>query len=187
VKSKATKSLYPFILLVALSSIYEIVFIYFLKFDSDYWSKIYLFLEFVTLVFVFNKNSDKSFRFVSYFFCILFFCSYFYFKIIKTDIPTLKTDGILSIIEFFYVVFFSIYWFISVFNKREAASLLQLPFFYFVSGLVIYFSGTIFLFLLSEELLKEGLSLNQYWVVNVVLLLFFRVLLLVAIWMGRNT
>lgn len=185
--NKAIKSIYPFILLVALSSLYEIIFIYFLKSDSDDWSMVYLLLEFSTLLYVFTKNSQKFFRIISFIFFIVFIGFFYYFKVIKTEIYTLQSDGYLSLIEFLYVIPFSLFWFVSVFKRTEEDSLLKLPFFYFIVGLLVYFSGTIFLFLFSEEIIQEGLSLYEYWVVNLILVLFFRILLIVSIWKGRAT
>lgn len=182
----ATKSLYPFVLLVAFSSIYEIVFIYYFNFDSNIWSKIYLILEFIALLLVFTKNSENSFKYTSFFFSVVFFSFYVYFVAINTELHTLKTDGILSIIEFFYIIAFSIRWFISVFKRFQVETIVVLPMFYFISGLLIYYSGTIFLFLLSEEILNAGLSLVDYWVVNIVLVLIFRILLIISIWKGRT-
>lgn len=105
---------------------------------------------------------------------------------IMNNFYELKTYGFLAIIEFFLIIIFSINWFVNVFKNKDVESLLQLSHFYFISGLLIYYSGTIFLFILSDEILQAGLSLKSYWTVNLILLLIFRILLIISIWKGRT-
>lgn len=177
--------MYPYLLLVAFSSLYELIFIHFLQFNSDKWATIYLLFEFSVLSLVFSKNAKKWFKYVCLFFVLLFLMSFVYLSFIIKGNYELKVYGLLAIIEFFLIIFFSIYWFVSVFKSKEVESLLQLPLFYFISGLLIYHSGTIFLFMLSEEILHAGLSLQRYWIVNLILLFVNRIFLIVSIWKGR--
>lgn len=185
-RENVTKSIFPYILLVAFSSFVDLILINLLKFDSEKWSKIYLCLEFIVVLKVFNSNGGPKFRYVSVFFLFSFILSLLYFTLITGDYSTVKSDGILSIITFIYIIIFSIYWFISIFKKVEVPSLLNLSLFYLVCGLIIYNSGSLFLFLMREEIKNSELSLYQYWVVNLILVLLLRILLILSIWKGRK-
>ena len=186
-KTNVTKSIFPYVLLVAFSSIVDIFIIHLLQLDSEKWSQVYMCLEFIVLWKVFTSNGGPKFRYVSFFFLVFFYLSFFYFNVLTDEYSSVKSDGILSIITFVYIIFFSIYWFLSIFEKVDVPSLLNLPLFYFVSGLIIYHSGTLFLFLMSDEIKNSELSLYEYWIVNLILVLLLRLLLLVAIWKGRKT
>lgn len=184
-KSFAVKSILPFLVLTAISSLFELIFIYFLKFDSYVWSKLYFIIEFLVFAAVFNRLLNKKFLVITFFFTFLFFSTYFYFFYVSENYPVLKVFGILYFIQFLFIILFVVLWFKEIFEKKEVQSLLDLPLFYFVSGLLIYFSGTIFLFILSDEILNAGLSLYYYWIVNLVLVLIFRIFLLLTIWKDR--
>jgi len=186
-RKNVIKNIFPYVLLVAFSSFVDIILIDILKFDSDKWSTIYLCIEIIVLSKVFDNIVGLKFRLVSVFFLFFFFLSLFYFTVLTDIYSTVKYDGILSIITFIYIIIFSINWFISIFKTVEVPSLLDVSLFYFVSGLIIYSSGTLFLFLMSDEIKNSGLSLYHYWVVNLVLVLFFRILLIISIWKGRTT
>jgi len=184
-KSFAVKSILPFLVLTAISSLIELIFIYFLKFDSYVWSKLYFIIEFLVFAAVFNRLLNKKFLVITVFFTALFFSTYFYFFYACENYPVLKVFGILYFIQFLFIILFVVLWFKEIFEKKEVQSLLDLPLFYFVSGLLIYFSGTIFLFILSDEILNAGLCLYYYWIVNLVLVLIFRIFLLLTIWKDR--
>lgn len=186
-KTNVIKSILPIVLLVAFSSVVDVVLINHLKFDSEKWSTIYLILEFISLMLVFVANSGKYFKRLSLFFLVLFFLAVIYFNYFNLNYSSIKSDGFLSIFIFIYIIVFSIQWFISEFKKFDTDSLLKLPFFYLITGLILYHSGSLFLFLMREEIKKSELSLYEYWVVNLVLVLFFRILLIVSIWKGRAT
>ena len=186
-KSNVTKSIFPIVLLVAFSSFVDIILIHHFRSDSEKWSKIYLFLEIVVLSRVFVANSEKFFRIVTVFFLLIFTLSAFFFTFFSTNFSAIKTDGFLSIIIFIYIILYSIHWFILTFKKIETASLLSLPLFYLITGLLLYNSGTLFLFLMREEIKNSSVSLYDYWLVNLILVLIFRILLIVTIWKGRTT
>ncbi|UPQ78283.1 hypothetical protein M0M57_11705 [Flavobacterium azooxidireducens] len=184
-KSIAVKPMLPFLVLTAISSLIELIFIYFLKFDSYIWSKLYTILEFVVFAVLFNQLLARKFVKITFCFSVLFFCAFFYFLLVNSNYPYLQVLGILYSIQFLYIFLFVILWIKEIFEKKEVESLLDVPLFYFVSGLLIYFSGTIFLFILGEEILRAGLSLYYYWIVNLVLVLIFRTFLILTIWKDR--
>lgn len=186
-KTNVIKSIFPIILLVAFSSFVDVVLISHFKFDSEKWSKIYLILEFISLLMVFTANTGKYFNRLSLFYLFLFFLAIIYFNYYNLNYSSIKSDGFLSIIIFIFIILFSIQWFISEFKKFDTDSLLKLPLFYLIVGLIIYNSGSLFLFLMREEIKNSEMSLYDYWIVNLVLVLFFRILLIVSIWKGRAT
>ena len=186
-KTSVSKNIFPYVFLVAFSSLVDLILINFLELDSEKWSQVYMCLEFIVLLKVFTSIAGRKFRYVSGFFLFFFSLLLLYFNLVTDAYSSIKSDGILSIITFVYIIFFAIYWFIAIFEKSEVPTLLNLPLFYFVSGLIIYNSGTLFLFLMLEEIENFEWNFYEYWVVNLVLVLLFRILLLVAIWKGRKT
>lgn len=185
VKSIAVKPIIPFLALTAISSFIELLFIYFLEFDSYTWLKLYTFIEFIVFAVLFNQLLSRRFLKLTICFSVLFFYYYSYFLTGNSTYPYLQIMGILYSIQFSYIFLFVIFWIKEMFEKKEVESLLDLPLFYFVSGLLLYFSGTIFLFILSEEILRAGLSLYYYWIVNLFLVLIFRIFLIITVWKDR--
>lgn len=186
-KTNVIKSVFPIILLVAFSSFVDVVLIHHFKFDSEKWSKIYLFLEVFMLSIVFVANSGRFFKMLTLFFLFIFIVSAVYLNFYVLKYNSIKADGFLSVLIFIYIILFSIQWFVLEFKRFDTESLLNLPLFYLITGLIIYNSGSLFLFLMRDEIKNSDLSLYDYWGVNLVLVLFFRVLLIVSIWKGRAT
>ena len=78
-------------------------------------------------------------------------------------------------------------WMKYAFINLKEDSLLKYPPFYFISGLLFYFSGTLFLFLFGNLILKEGSeAFLDSWMLNLFFNIVFKILLFIGIWKGQT-
>lgn len=174
---------YPLIALIALGSLYEFVFTILLKINSEYWFRIYTLLAFLFISYYFNSLLEKKLQIFIFGINILNILLHIVL-LFNWDINNnLQTTSYLNVLQSIFVFAFSIVWFINLFKKLENDSLLKNPDFYFVSSLVLYYLGTVFLFLMSAVLFKTNKAfILEYWIFNIFFNLVFRLLLLVGIW-----
>lgn len=176
-------SFYPMIYFVAISSIYEFLFSIILQINSDYWSRFYILITFIIIELYFYNLLSKKHRTNFIIVSILFISFYCFLFLYWNKINNLQTDSYLSLVQTGFIFIFSILWFIDIFKNLEYDSLLKNPHFYFVSGLILYYSGTVFLFLMSSVIIeKERAYILDYWMLNVFFNFVFRVFLVLGIW-----
>lgn len=174
-------SVFPFVVLLALSSLYEFVFSYLLEIKPNYWFRFYLILEFFTLAYFYLSILHARKRIIL--FSTVYILLYGYFLIHWNLEVSYQQDSYLSLVEFLMVFLFSITWFRSLFKSNQLIKLTQSSLFYFVTGFFLYFSGTLFLFLMSNLLFKkESIDSPDFWRLNVVLSFVLRILLIIGIW-----
>jgi hypothetical protein len=178
----------PILALNFFSSIYEFVFTYLLKIDSEYWFRFYLLLEFLTIVYMFWKLFEQLLYRRILLISTLIYIS-IYLLLLNQWVPhhNLTTDSYLTVYTTLLVYVFSILWFRKVFANFELESLIHSPVFIVISGLLLYFSSTLFLFLMSDYFLKDvHYNFLDFWQLNVVMCILFRLLLLTAILKGKK-
>lgn len=174
----------PFIVLLAISTIYEFVGTLILKINVISWFWIYLFLEFATLSYFFYKLSVS--KILSWFFVSLFGPLYIILTVIRNTGNELVMEGYLSAFSFVAFLSFIVLWFKDLFKKLSYPSLLDNNLFYFIVGIMVYFAGTIFLFLLSDVIYSDQKeSFPEFWLLNVLFSFIFRVLILIGLWKSR--
>ena len=84
------------------------------------------------------------------------------------------------------ILVLSILWFRKILIDLEFESLLDNPIYFFVSGLLVYYLGTVFVYLIGSYIYFENKELFQYyWLLNIILNLVLRTLLIVGIWKAR--
>ncbi|MBP6756496.1 MAG: hypothetical protein KA210_10130, partial [Bacteroidia bacterium] len=69
----------------------------------------------------------------------------------------------------------------------ETSSLLHFPVFYILSGMILYYSGTFFIFGL-ETIFRYTKSpvLLYFWYINLLLLFIYRLSFYIAIWKAKK-
>lgn len=188
-KDKASheiRAFLPFLILVFVSSIYEFLFTTILKWNVNSWFIIYCFISFFIIYYFFKVIAFedififKAISIVLYFILMLilflFFNSDDFFKI---------SSGIDTYITVFIFIA-SIIWFKKVFQDLEYDNLWDSSYFYVVSGLILYYFGNLFLFLMAQLMYKnDNYSFKYYWLLNIILNLVLRTLLIVGIWKAR--
>ena len=180
------KPILPFVSLTFIASLYEFFGTLIFKWNVSYWFIIYDIFSFLSIFYFFfhilQKNFLKFFQLFLLFFVIL--CFFLFISFEAKDFLTF-TSYIDTFITLF-ILFFTIVWFIKLIIDVYIENLLSTSTFYFISGFVLYYCGTLFLFLLSNYIYKvDSVLFQSYWVVNIVLNLILRFLLIVGLWKAR--
>lgn len=185
--SEEVEHLVPFMWLVAFSSLYELVFTLAFRISNQIWFRFYVAIEFLVLYFFFKSIFQNRYKYYRNVFLLIFVTLFIGLAQVWKPADNLSTDSILSAVEFLFVIGLAISWFKEIFVNVAVNSLWHSPIFYFITGLLLYFSGTLFLFLLSDVILQNpALALSDYWLLNVVLTLIFRLLLILSIWKSQR-
>lgn len=180
----------PLVILVALGTLYEFVGTKLLKINTLYWFQLYPLIEFCALYYFFLNilpECKKVLKMFLPFAVILYIVSFIYLNNESRLISLAINRSFLSI----FVLFFSLIWLknlsdklnnISPFENVEIPNLWQSDTFYFVSGLAIYYATTFFLFLSSSLIFDSNLYFYDFWLVNVLATLIFRIFLIIGVW-----
>lgn len=187
IKKVKIKPIEPFLWVVFVASLYEFFGTTVLKINSDYWFECYKYLAFFSIHYFFYTLLKGRYKFLFILFGLLFLIQSI---VALNQWETLEHLDITAYSNAFItinVLFFSIVWFRSTFINLELDSLTKTPTFYFVSGLILYYSGTVFLFLLASYIFKvDSSNFKSFWMLNVFLNLVLRTLLIVGIWKGQQ-
>lgn len=177
-----TSHFIPFILLTTFSTFYELFLCDFLKIGSIIWFRVYGFFEFFALYYYFYRlirGYRIFFKVTLIFYLMLYLLLLFKWKFITP----LQSDSYLISVEALFVFLSSILWFRQLFKDSVYISLFLLSDFYFISGLILFFSGTLTLELLSSSIFKNITSeFLVYWNLMIVFNIVLRFLILVGIW-----
>jgi hypothetical protein len=187
-KTVATRStsITPYAWLVFLSSICEF-FLYQFAFESLYWSRFYLLLDFVAIFYFMQQLFKPNYRYFFIFSLLAYLFFYSYLLCFWHVSTSLETDSYLTMFETGFVLISSVLWFRSIFISLSETSLLEAPNYYFICGFLIYYLGTFFLFLLAPFFMKiMSDSFLSYWNLNIILGIVLRILLLLGIWKLRT-
>lgn len=184
--SKETKNIGLFTLTIFLASIYEFIFSYIFQINVKYWFIIYNVIAFISIHHFFYLLLNKKHKVIFLFFIASFlFFIYLYFTI-WNKLDFLIISSYFNTLQTIIIVTLSIIWFRRIFINLEVQSLSESPSFYFVAGLLLYYSGTVFLFLLSYSIIEtDKNTFFEYWLLNIILNLVLRILILSGIWKGR--
>ena len=187
IKKVKIPSIEPFLWAVFIASLYEFFGTSVLKINSDYWFVCYKYLAFFSLHYFFYTLLKGRYKFAFILFGLLFLIQSIVALYQWENLNHLDINAYSNAFETIIVLFFSIVWFRSAFISLEIDSLTKTPNFYFVSGLILYYSGTVFLFLLASFIFKVDRSnFKPFWMLNIFLNLVLRTLLIVGVWKGRQ-
>lgn len=183
--SPETFFMFPYILLVGVGGFFELLLTYFLKVDATYLFSIYTLLELPSIYYFFYKalypKLGKGFSviFISLY-VLIWIVDICKFSGIAVSQPFATVYIILS------VILLSIMWFRKVFIEFKIPILWKSTMFYFVSAILLYYSGTFFLFLMAEVIIEaKDLFILDFWFINITLSLLLKTILTIAIWQGR--
>lgn len=180
------KAILPYVFLTFISSLYELFGSLIFRWNVSYWFLIYDILDFSFIFYFFYIILQKKHSWIFVAFLVLFaaLCSFLYWQYEIKDFIVVNNyfKGFIT----FFVLLFSVLWFTKLFAEVYIEDLLNNSTFYFISGFVLYYCGTLFLFLLSNYLYhSDSVLFQSYWVVNIVLNFVLRTLLLVGIWKAK--
>ena len=185
--ARELKPIIPFITLTFVSSLYELFGSLILGWNVSYWFVFFEILAFLCIYYFYFEILQKQFLklFLLTLFLFLGFCFYLSLNFIIKDF--FIVSSYLNTFTTLFILFFTIIWFRRLILDASIENLLENSTFYFISGFILYYFGTLFLFLISNYLYKfDALSLQSYWVVNIILNLILRILLIVGLWKART-
>ncbi|MDP2160377.1 hypothetical protein [Flavobacterium sp.] len=181
----------PFIWLTAIASAYEFVGTHLLKINTAYWFQLYPLLSFLSLHYFFSRLLKPlykiAFKISLVLFVIVYGISFFYWSENNKLISSAINRSFITL----FVLTFSSVWLknlfyklknLDPFEKIEIPNLWQSEVFYFVAGMAIYYSTTFFLFLSSNFIFDSNMYFYDYWFVNVIATLIFRIFLIIGVW-----
>jgi hypothetical protein len=184
-KSLDVKALSPFINLLALACLYEFIVTGQFRIDTLIWFKIYSFLEFISIYFFFETLSNHKYNKLLRLYFWIFILVYVGLQINWLMGGKSNTDSWLSIIETLFVYNAAYLWFKETFTNMSLTTLWASPAFYFISGFILYFSGTLFLFLMSDFVFTPQ-EMNKHWIINVILSLLLSIIIILGIWKSQR-
>ncbi len=182
---------FPLVVLTALATLYEFVGSKILEINTVYWFQLYPLIEFITLYYFFSRILPEYRKFLRIFLplAIIFYSASFFYLDEENKFVSLAINR--NFIAFFALVFSSI-WLKDLFNKLknlnpfekiEIPNIWQSDIFYFVTGIAVYHTATFSLFLLSSFIFNSSnLYFYNYWLVNLLATLFFRIFLIIGVW-----
>jgi hypothetical protein len=185
--ARELKPIIPFITLTFVSSLYELFGSLIFGWNVSYWFVFFEILAFLCIYYFYFEILQKQFLklFLLTLFLFLGFCIYLSLNFIIKDF--FIVSSYLNTFTTLFILFFTIIWFRRLILDASIENLLENSTFYFISGFILYYFGTLFLFLISNYLYKfDALSLQSYWVVNIILNLILRILLIVGLWKART-
>lgn len=178
IKKKAfnfSEPILPFIWITAIASVYEIVGTGFLQINISYWFQIYPFLEIIALTYFFLKLFKEKYKLLIYFGLTILLAAYSYSFFLWKDDGSLFSHGLNKTFISIIVILFSTLWFKDLFKTPEEETLWKLPNFYFISAILLYYSSTMLLFLLSSVIRDE--FIDNFWLINVIATFLLRIIL----------
>lgn len=179
-----TKCFLPFIFLLAFASFYEFLGTDIFKINTSYWFRLYSLLEFCTVWYFYFKFLQYK---KTYIFYGIIYLALFCFLLINWSPSSREMNDLpLNIAITLLVLVSSFLWFLDVFKKGDDKPLYLRPEFYYVSALLIYFTGTFWVFLMTDYIINDdSIKLLDYWVLIVIFNLILRVTLIFAVWKAQ--
>jgi hypothetical protein len=185
--ARELKPIIPFITLTFVSSLYEFFGTLIFGWIVSYWFVFFEVLAFLCIYYFYFEILQKQFSNLFQLFLVAFFafCVFLYMQFRIDDV--LIITSYIDIFITMFILFFTIIWFRKLIIDAYIENLLDDSAFYFISGFVLYYCGTLFLFLLSNHLYKlDSSTFQSYWLLNILLNFVLRTLLLVGLWMART-
>ncbi len=181
------KPIIPFITLTFISSLYELFGSLIFGWDVSNWYIFYSILSFFCIYYFYFSILHSSYLKLNIFFLISFLVLVYFLFQRYTFEDFFIIDSYIKVYTTLIILVFSILWFTKLFTESYIDNLLRNCTFYFISGFVLYYCGTLFLFLLSNFFYKINIhSLQSYWFLNILLNFVLRTLLVVGLWMVRT-
>lgn len=176
----------PFLALVFIASLYELIGTILLQYKVKYWFTLYDFLVFAALYHFYYTILKGQFRRLFFLFAIAFIAITFFISLYHSFDDVLIYSSYYKGYQTIFILTFSLLWFRKIFTDVMLISLKNEPAYYFISGLILYYCGTFFLFLLSNFMyVNDQRAFHDYWILNIILNLVLRTLLIVTVWKAR--
>lgn len=171
----------PFIWVTAVASLYEILNLELFEINISYWFQIYPFLEILGLYFFFFNIFKGRYKLIINLLLvvllIIYSCSFLYWNLNMN----LQAHSINKSSITLCVIIGCFTWFKNQLKNMEVEKFWNLPNFYFISAIIMYYSSTLLLFSLGN-FIYTGTELYEYWWINILATLILRIMLTIGTW-----
>lgn len=152
---------------------------------SSFLLNIFTILEFSFLAcFFYFSIQNKWFKKILPY-LVVGFVTYNIIYLIITPEPELASmSSVPATVEAFLLISISIFFFFEQISKPQAFFIYQVPSFWIVIAVLLYFSGAFFIFIYAENFTNT--ELNKYWVINYALNATKNILFAIAFLMKSN-
>lgn len=175
--------IFPYIVVVFVASFYEYFGTYLLKINATNWFMVYKILAITTLQYYFYHILNKKHKGLFIFFSTFFMGAFIYNFPKLNDNTFLDISAYLNTIITAVVITFSVIWFKQLDRKTIPSNTKQEPNSYFITGLLLMYGGTIFLYLYASNLYFNNKELFfTAWMLNIFLNIVNRTLLIIGVW-----
>jgi hypothetical protein len=145
---------------------------------------IYTIAEFTLVSFLFieiikSKAFKKTVLSILFLFYVLAFFNIAFFESINSyNSNTRSFQGVI-------MLFYCVYFFYTLFSNAEVKDLSKYPYFWLVSGMIIYYSGTLFLYVLGDRIVlhKEYFT---YYAIHNALSIVQNIFFAFTLWLGSK-
>jgi hypothetical protein len=185
-KTLETKSILPYLVLTFFASLYELFGTLIIGWNISNWFFIYNILSFLCIFYFYYFELKKGYKsfFIFLFLSFLLLVLYLIYCHSLDDILIISSNFHLFITVF--ILLASLFWFKNLVNIQKNNYILNGTF-YFISAFVLYYCGTLFLFLLSNGLYISNSKLFfEYWSINIILNLIKFIFLIMGLWKMKN-
>lgn len=175
------KFLLPFVVVIFVGGLYEVIGSEILRIDSKVWFRVYALLEFYSLLYFYYKliKRKKIFTFFGILFILMFLhqlYEWFYYPAIGFNFI------VLQIISTALVLTSSVIWFISAFNKLEEDDFHKNPVFYIIAAFLLYHCSTFIVFVVTDYLVQNKMKVMQFYMIVYYANLVLRGTLTIVFW-----
>ena len=185
-KLMGIKAIYPFLVVVFIASLYEFIGSIVLRISAENWYLIYKTLAFFSIHYLFFVLLDNRYKIIFSVLILIYLVMIFLVFTHWSEYSYLNKSAFFNVFQTIIVLFFSILWFKKVFQELAVDDLLKEPFFYFLAGLIICYSGSVFIYLMGDSIyFNDKSSFQYYWLINIFLNLVLRTLLVFGIFKAR--
>lgn len=182
-KKLEAKSILPYLILTFFASLYELFGTLIIGWNVSNWFFIYNLLSFLCIYYFYYLELKKSYKsfFIFFFFSFLLLLLHLIYSHSLDDFLIISAKFHLFITVF--ILLSTLFWFHNLVNKEISNSKLNYGTFYFISGFVLYYCGTLFLFLMSNGLyISNSVLFFNYWSINIILNLVKFIFLIIGLW-----
>jgi hypothetical protein len=177
----------PFLGLIFLASVYEIVFSTYLRIPVNHWFVFYNLAAFVTLFYFYFELLNRHYKGLFLGFALAFVGLSGYLFLNYSFEHHFVFSSSIKVLQTSFILVFSMLWFIEVFKQKVMFNFFKNPVFYFISALILYYCGVLFVFLSQEYIYQNHKSISEsIWSLNLYLNLLLRSLLIIGVWIARK-
>jgi hypothetical protein len=172
----------PFLWLTAFASVYETLGSLILQWDTSYWFRIYDLLEFCAIFYFLHSLLGALWKKGYYLFPAIYGLLYIGCLCLWDDLNELQAKAIFSTILVIFICTGVFTWLTARLKGIKEILSTATPVLIFVLSILLYYTATYFLFLVSNELFTNAKeNFENYWLLNIIATLLFRILLIVGV------